>query len=107
MDDRRDQSASFRGREFDADDELVWLSAPLGALRALTELRAALDALEAALVDQARLAGDTWPKIGAALGVSRPTAHRRHSAHDPIAERRRRLLVEWQHLYLDPGRHAR
>ena len=107
MDTQHDQSSSFAHRRFDADDELAWLSAPRRALRALTMLRESLDGIEAALVNEARLAGDTWAEIGEDLGVSRPTAHRRHSAHDPIAERRRRRLAAWQHLFLESGRRAR
>ena len=65
-------------------------------LRELAELRTALDRLEAALVDRARLDGATWDELAEALAVSRPTAHRRHAAHDPIAARRRRRRQAWR-----------
>ena len=54
------------------------------ALRELAATRDALDRLESALVRQARFAGSTWSDVAADLGISRPTASRRHSRHDPI-----------------------
>jgi hypothetical protein len=54
------------------------------ALRALTALRPVLDRLEAALVDRARLDHCSWSEIGADLGTTKQTAHRRHGAHDPV-----------------------
>jgi hypothetical protein len=62
----------------------------VSALTELTALRASLDTLEAALVVQAREDGCWWGEIGAALGLTRQGAHRRHAARDPVAARRRR-----------------
>jgi hypothetical protein len=56
------------------------------ALRELAATRDALDRLEAALVRRARFAGSTWSEIAADLGVSRPTASRRHGHRDPTAD---------------------
>ena len=52
------------------------------ALRAVTELRRSLDALERRLVVEARHNQVTWQEIGADLGISKQTAHRRHIAQD-------------------------
>ena len=60
------------------------------ALAELTALRASLDRLEGALVVRAREDGCWWSEIGEALGVTKQGAHRRHSARDPLAARRRR-----------------
>jgi hypothetical protein len=60
------------------------------ALGAIADLRRTLDRLEAALVARAREDGCWWSEIGAALGLTRQGAHRRHAAHDPVTERRRR-----------------
>jgi len=60
------------------------------ALRALAELRPALDRLEVALVDRARLEQVSWALIASDLGVTKQTAHRRHARHDPVAARRRK-----------------
>jgi predicted exporter len=57
------------------------------ALREVQPTRAALDRLEAALVQRARLAGTTWSVIAADLGVSRETARRRHAGRDPLSAR--------------------
>ena len=54
------------------------------ALRELTATRNAFDRLEATLVREARFAGGTWAEIAADLGVSRPTASRRHGHRDPM-----------------------
>ena len=51
---------------------------PLEALATLTELRGTLDRVERRLVAEARHVQSTWEEIGAALGVSRQAAHRRH-----------------------------
>jgi len=50
-------------------------------LSALASLRRELDATETELAAEALRAGMTWSQIGAALGVSKQAAHRRHS-HD-------------------------
>jgi hypothetical protein len=60
------------------------------ALAELTALRSSLERLEAALVVRAREDGCWWSEIGAALGLTRQGAHRRHAARDPVTERRRR-----------------
>jgi hypothetical protein len=68
------------------------------SLRQVRAARAALDELEAALVDRAREAGMPWTQIGNDLGISGQSAHRRHAGHDPWAARRRRLREQdgWQ-----------
>lgn len=61
------------------------LSAVLGGsdpderLRALSELRGELDSLETELTAEALRRGRSWRQIGAALGISKQAAHRRHS----------------------------
>lgn len=52
---------------------------PRERLSALTVLRRELDATETELAAEALRAGMTWSQIGAALGVSKQAAHRRHS----------------------------
>ncbi|MDQ6803733.1 MAG: hypothetical protein M3065_01930 [Actinomycetota bacterium] len=52
---------------------------PTERLQALTQLRRDLDSLETELAADALRAGHTWREIGAALGVSKQAAHRRHS----------------------------
>lgn len=51
---------------------------PAGQLEALCELRRELDAIEAELAADAVRAGMSWREIGAAIGVSKQAAHRRH-----------------------------
>jgi len=51
---------------------------PGGRLEALCELRRELDALESDLAAEAFRAGMSWREIGAAIGVSKQAAHRRH-----------------------------
>ncbi len=51
---------------------------PEAQLRALCELRAGLDEVEATLAVEAIRAGLSWRQIGAALGISKQAAHRRH-----------------------------
>jgi hypothetical protein len=51
---------------------------PTERLRALAELRRELDSMETELAADALRAGHTWREIGAALGVSKQAAHRRH-----------------------------
>ena len=53
-------------------------SDPAGQLEALCELRRELDAIEAELAADAIRAGMSWREIGAAIGVSKQAAHRRH-----------------------------
>ncbi|MDE3130137.1 MAG: hypothetical protein KGL16_03215, partial [Acidobacteriota bacterium] len=47
-------------------------------LEALRELRRELDAIESELAAEAVRAGMSWREIGAAIGVSKQAAHRRH-----------------------------
>jgi len=51
----------------------------LGVLGLLPALRRFADEYERELVIDARRAGHSWDEIGAALGVPRQTAHRRHA----------------------------
>jgi ATP-dependent Clp protease ATP-binding subunit ClpA len=53
-------------------------SDPAGQLEALCELRRELDAIESELAGEAIRAGMSWREIGAAIGVSKQAAHRRH-----------------------------
>jgi hypothetical protein len=57
---------------------------PLTELRAVVTQREQLDGLEARHVDAALDQGRSWSQIGAALGISKQAAHKRH------AERARR-----------------
>jgi hypothetical protein len=54
---------------------------PTERLKALAQLRRQLDSMETELAADALRSGRTWREIGAALGVSKQAAHRRHS-HD-------------------------
>jgi Clp amino terminal domain, pathogenicity island component len=54
-------------------------SGPVERLQTLAQLRRDLDSLETELAADALRAGHTWREIGAALGVSKQAAHRRHS----------------------------
>lgn len=58
---------------------------PASQLTALRELRGTLDAIEAELAVDAVRAGMSWRQIGAALGISKQAAHRRH--HERVAHR--------------------
>jgi hypothetical protein len=49
-------------------------------LEDLPVLREILERLEGELVLQARMIGDSWTEIGAALGVTRQSVHRKHAA---------------------------
>ncbi len=51
---------------------------PAGQLEALCELRRELDSIESELAAEAIRAGMSWREIGAAIGVSKQAAHRRH-----------------------------
>ena len=53
-------------------------SDPAGQLEALCELRRELDAIESELAADAIRSGMSWREIGAAIGVSKQAAHRRH-----------------------------
>ena len=53
-------------------------SDPAGQLEALCELRRELDSIESELAAEAIRGGMSWREIGAAIGVSKQAAHRRH-----------------------------
>jgi hypothetical protein len=52
---------------------------PTQSLRAVSDLRARLDVVEAEQVDAALKAGCSWRVIAEALGVTRQAAHRKHA----------------------------
>lgn len=52
---------------------------PREGLEAVVALRRTLEALEAAQVENAFVAGWTWAKIAEALGVSKQAVHKKHS----------------------------
>ena len=56
------------------------LEHPEEALVALTSLRARIDELEAALVENALRDGWSWSRIARALGVTKQAAHKKHAA---------------------------
>ncbi len=51
---------------------------PLGALRALSQLRREVERREAVAVRRARAAGIPWAAIAVMLGVSKQAVHRRY-----------------------------
>lgn len=57
------------------------LAAPLDVLELLVAVRSTLDRLEELVVEDARRHFASWEHIGAALGISRQAAHRRHREH--------------------------
>lgn len=59
--------------------QVVSVGDPEERLRALARLRRELEAAETELAANALRAGLSWSQIGACLGVSKQTAHRRHS----------------------------
>jgi DNA-directed RNA polymerase specialized sigma24 family protein len=52
---------------------------PRGGLEAVVALRRTLEALEAAQVENAFVAGWTWAQIAEVLGVSRQAVHKKHA----------------------------
>jgi hypothetical protein len=63
--------------------------APERALPELVELRTVLNGIEAMLVARARENGASWAEIGALLGITRQSAHRRYGPRlDSSAARR-------------------
>ena len=52
---------------------------PRGGLEAVVALRRTLEALEAAQVENAIVAGFTWAQIAEVLGVSRQAVHKKHA----------------------------
>lgn len=59
--------------------QVLTVGDPEERLRALATLRHELESAETELAANALRAGLSWSQIGAALGVSKQTAHRRHS----------------------------
>ncbi|ARZ67015.1 MULTISPECIES: hypothetical protein [Streptomyces] len=62
-----------------ATTEAAMNSDPRVGLRAVAALRRLVERLEVLQVDSARRQGWSWEEIGAALGVSRQAAHKKHS----------------------------
>jgi FixJ family two-component response regulator len=52
---------------------------PRGGLEAVVALRRMLEALEAAQVENAIVAGWTWAQIAEVLGVSKQAVHKKHA----------------------------
>ena len=52
---------------------------PRGGLEAVVALRRTLEALEAAQVENAFVAGWTWAQIAEVLGVSKQAVHKKHA----------------------------
>ncbi len=52
---------------------------PRGGLEAVVALRRTLEALEAAQVENAIVAGWTWAQIAEVLGVSKQAVHKKHA----------------------------
>jgi len=52
---------------------------PRGGLEAVVALRRTLEALEAAQVENAFVAGWSWAKIAEVLGVSKQAVHKKHA----------------------------
>src|ERR1700689_3381340 len=72
-------------------------SDPAGQLEALCELRRELDSIESELAADAVRVGMSWREIGAAIGVSKQAAHRRH--RDSVA----RLVKDTESTPESPG----
>lgn len=53
---------------------------PADALAAVAALRRLADQVEDAAVEQAMLAGWSWPRVAEALGVTRQAVHKKHVA---------------------------
>ena len=53
---------------------------PRAGLEAVVALRRTLEALEAAQVENAIVAGWSWARIAEVLGVSRQAVHKKHAA---------------------------
>ncbi len=65
------------------DDEavralLAHMERPLEGLEQIAEVRLTLTRIERLLVRESRRNFHSWEQIGAALGISRQAAHRRH-----------------------------
>ncbi|GIH94260.1 helix-turn-helix domain-containing protein [Planobispora siamensis] len=51
---------------------------PISSLAVIAELRREAERVEAVAVRRARVRGDSWAEIAAALGVSRQAVHRKY-----------------------------
>lgn len=60
---------------------------PLVGLSAVARLRAETERAEAVLVRRARAGGATWPRIAAALGVSKQAVHKKHAGRGLLGDR--------------------
>jgi hypothetical protein len=58
---------------------------PEDALRAIAALREELERLEEHQVERAIARGSSWARIGAALGITKQAAHKRHRGREPRA----------------------
>ncbi len=76
VDDRME--TADQGTEVNQLAEAVDSADPAVGLRAVASLRALVERLEALHVHNARARGWSWQEIGAALGVSKQAAHRKH-----------------------------
>src|SRR4051794_25094589 len=79
---------------------------PTDSLRAITDLRGRLDALEAMHVEAALAAGCSWREIAKATGVSRQAAHRKHAARVAAAAERVQSLAGNRLVIVGPARVA-
>jgi hypothetical protein len=79
---------------------------PTDSLRAITDLRGRLDALEAMHVEAALAAGCSWREIAEATGVSRQAAHRKHAARVAAAAERVQSLAGNRLVIVGPARVA-
>lgn len=73
-----DDAATLAARAERAQD-------PSEGLRAVAELRALIDELEARQVDRALERRWSWAQVGRSLGISKQAAHRRHAQRGPVA----------------------
>jgi ATP-dependent Clp protease ATP-binding subunit ClpA len=65
-------------------EQVLTMQDPVERLRSLRRLEQELELFETELVADAISAGSTWRAVGAAIGVSKQAAHRRHS--DGVAQ---------------------
>jgi DNA-directed RNA polymerase specialized sigma24 family protein len=59
--------------------EVGWPEDPREGLEAVVALRRTLEALEAAQVENAFVAGWSWARIAEVLGVSKQAVHKKHA----------------------------
>jgi hypothetical protein len=74
----RDNAASVTDKIVSHLEQTLTSPEPLVALRALTALRADLDAIEREQAQRALAAGGSFAGVARALGISRQAAHRRY-----------------------------